>query len=106
MVEHENHTSWEATLYMWWASSWRYGIVALAFDPIADSALPSNGYGTKVGIVLVLLIRSLCRWWISLWAVRASLMDRYPTFTPVVESKATGESLFGFDKKLGLNIVI
>lgn len=106
MAERENHTSWEATLYMWWASSWRLGIAVFVFDAVTDKLL-SSIHGQTIGIdFLILLVLGLCRWWISLWAVRASLTDRYSTFTPVVESKATGESLFGFDKKLGMNIVI
>jgi len=108
MAERRNLISWQATIHMWWASAWRLAFAVLIFDAIVDATLPlllgpSAASDPNIFIILPLFA---FRWWISLWAIRASLVDRYSTFTLFVEDKATGENLFAYSKKLKLTIIV
>ena len=84
------------------------GAVAAALAGVVKFVLsvPDFADGIDEHPIVVALLYSLLRWWISLWAIRASLMDRYSTFSFGAENKSSGESLFIFDKHLGWYLIV
>ena len=108
MARRENF-SWEATFYIWWSATWRTVLGFGAAEVVENSLLPMvPGFTNLIEQYqgLYQLLGALVSWWIMLWAIKSSLMDRYIGFSFFAESKATRQSIFSASRNLGLNVVL
>lgn len=97
MAKCENHVAWDAALYIWWKITWRLWIA----EALLHAAFSFLNF-TLANWLLEHLIYLI----IPLWAIKASLMDRYSAFTFYAESKPPGWSIFNPYGQVGWDVAL
>jgi len=92
-----NYVSWNATLHIWCAFAWRFGLGMVLQYGLEHL----NEFYLSAWLLDVFL-----DFWVWQWAVRASLMDKYADFSLMAENKKTGGSIYNARGRIGFWVAL